>query len=141
MRALFDVNFLVALFDAGHTHNPRARNWWHAHQDEGWASCPLTQNGLIRVLSQPSYTAPMTIVDAVEVMREAIAHSNHAFWPDDISFLDAVHADRIVGHRQITDVYLLALAVKNNARFVTFDRTVALAAVRDAKPENLLVLP
>jgi uncharacterized protein len=82
----------------------------------------------------------MPIVDALDLMKEAIGQSDHVFWPDDISLIDTAHGDRIVGHRQITDIYLLALAVKHNGRLVTFDQTVPLAAVREARPENLLVL-
>jgi len=82
----------------------------------------------------------MAFVDALELMRAAVTQSNHVFWPDDISLIDTVYGDRVVGHRQITDAYLLALAVKNGGRLVTFDKTVPLAAVRGGKPENLLVL-
>jgi len=140
--ALFDVNVLIALHDAQHVHHPLAADWLLANADQGWASCPLTQNGCVRIMSQPSYPSPMVLVDALDMLDASCADASHSFWGDDISLLDAtrLNRQRMHGFRQLTDIYLLALAVKHGGRFVTFDAKVPLSAVRGAKPEHLVVI-
>jgi predicted nucleic acid-binding protein len=107
-----------------------------------WATCPLTENRFLRIISTRSYSNPITLGDARSLLKAQTARTGHNFWPDDLSVAD----DTIVDHRyllhpsQITDAYLLALAAKHNGRLVTFDPTVPLAAARNARPENLLVL-
>ena len=141
MRALLDVNVLLAARDEGHVQDGRARfacSKWRS----GGASCPLTQNGCVRIMSQPSYPAPVKVSEIIGRLREATAHPSHTFWPDDISVLDdaVVDAGRVHGPKQVTDLYLLALAVHRGGRFVTFDARIPLSAVRGAKPEHLLSL-
>ena len=142
VAALFDVNVLIALHDGQHVHHQLAADWLLAHVDQGWASCPLTQNGCVRIMSQPSYPNPMLLVDALGMLDSSCADSSHQFWSDDISLLDAtrLNRQRMHGFRQLTDIYLLALAVKHGGRFVTFDAKVPLSAVRGAKPEHLVVI-
>lgn len=142
MRALLDVNVLVALFDEEHEHFERARRWWADNKSEGWASCPLTQNGFLRVASQPSYSSPVSLNFARDFLTEQIATTDHIFWPDDISLLDPDLFDRgrILGPGQLTDIYLLGLAVKNGGRFATLDQAIPLAAVRGANESHLVVL-
>ena len=142
MRALLDVNVLVALLDADHIEHRRARAWLEREIDHGWASCALTQNGFIRILSQPRYPSPVTPAEAAERLSRATEGPHHAFWPCAISLLDerVVDRSRLHGPRQVTDVYLLALATANGGRFVTFDDAVPIAAVANAAPENLVVL-
>jgi toxin-antitoxin system PIN domain toxin len=142
VRALFDINVLLALFDAEHIHHRQALAWWSDNRDGGWASCPLTQNGFVRVISGARYPRARSFADAMAVMRAQIEQSDHAFWVDDISIADAGIFDhgRLFGPNQITDVYLLALALKNGGRFVTFDRAVPVRAVRDAGPQHLVTL-
>ena len=142
MRALFDVNVLIALLDAAHLHHVLASNWLSAHVGNGWSSSPMTQNGCIRILSQPHYPSPLPAVEVAQRLGEAAAHFSHAFWPDDISLLDARHVQwsAVLGPRQVTDAYLLALAVAHGGRFVTFDRRIDLHAVPGASPEHLVVL-
>jgi toxin-antitoxin system PIN domain toxin len=142
VRALFDINVLLALFDAGHQFHGRAREWLTANIEEGWASCPITQNGFIRVMSQPSYPNRLSPKQAMERLAEATQSSYHAFWRDEISVLDENVFDRtrIHGAKQLTDVYLLALAIRNAGRFVTFDDSVPLSAVRGAIRDHLVVL-
>ena len=141
MRALLDVNVLVALLQPDHIHFERAHAWWGA-QSDGWASCPLTQNGFLRIVSQPSYPRPLPVARAIAEVAAQIAATDHQFWPDDVSLLDGdvVHRTRLLGPKQLTDVYLLALALKNEGCLVTFDRTIPIQAVRRAQAENLLVL-
>jgi toxin-antitoxin system PIN domain toxin len=142
MRALLDVNVLVALFDANHSLHAAAMQWFDAHGDAGWASCPITQNGCVRVMSQPAYPERMPVAAVVERLRQATAHRAHAFWPDDASLLDdaKIDATRIHGPGQLTDVYLLALATSHGGRLVTLDQGIPLAAARDAQKRHLVVI-
>jgi toxin-antitoxin system PIN domain toxin len=142
MRALLDVNVLVALFDLEHVHHRPARRWWAEDCDGGWASCPLTQNGFVRVLSGAHYARSFPFVDAVRLLDAQMKEPGHVGWPDDLSITDeAIFAhSRIQGPNQITDIYLLALAVKNSGRLVTFDRSIPLAAVRSAEARHLTVI-
>lgn len=142
MRALLDVNVLIALLDAGHLHHALAMQWLGAHAKHGWASCPLTQNGCLRIMSLPGYPNQQPVAQVASRLAQATAHASHAFWPDDVSLLDPQGPDwsRVLGSRQVTDVYLLTLAVAHGARLVTLDRGIPLAAVADARKEHLLIL-
>ena len=142
MRSLLDVNVLIALLDADHASHDHAREWFGRNARTGWASCPLTQNGCIRVMSHPRYPSPVSVRDGIERLREATAGGHHAFWHDDVTLLDERVADasRIHGPRQLTDLYLLALAVRHGGRLVTFDRGIAASAVRGASEKHLLAL-
>lgn len=142
MRALLDVNFLVSLFDPDHVLHEAAFDWFGKHASEGWASCPLTQNGFIRITSQPRYANPLPVNVVAQRLRDAAAHRHHEFWPDDLSLLDqeSIDTTRIHGPRQVTDVYLLGLAVERGGRLVTFDRAMPLGAVRRAQKKHLVVL-
>ena len=142
MRALLDVNVLIALLDAGHACHALAMRWLDANIQHGWASCPITQNGCIRVMSQPHYPGALPAAQVAARLAEAAACAEHAFWPDTVSLLDGQTFDwsRLLGHRQVTDLYLLTLAVRNGGRFVTFDRRITTDAIKDARPEQLLVL-
>lgn len=139
MRALLDVNVLIALLDAAHVHHASARAWLEANIEQGWASCPLTQNGCIRILSQPAYPGSQPPAAIAERLAEAAAKQWHAFWPDDLSLLDkeCVNWRHVLGSRQLTDVYLLALAVRRGGRLATFDRSIPLGAVGNATEAHL----
>ncbi|MEO8676768.1 MAG: TA system VapC family ribonuclease toxin [Casimicrobiaceae bacterium] len=142
MRALLDVNVLIALLDADHSLHPSANEWFASRARAGWASCPITQNGCVRIMSHTGYPNALPVRAVTERLREACASALHEFWPDDVSLLDAkiVDAARIHGPRQLSDVYLLALAVRHGGQFVTFDAAVSRDAVRGAEKKNLLVL-
>jgi hypothetical protein len=142
MRALLDVNVLVALLDGGHLHHALAMDWLATQARDGWASCPLTQNGCLRILSLPGYPNPQPTARVAERLAAATADASHAFWPDALSLLEPgrLRWDRVLGPRHITDVYLLALAVANGGSFVTFDRSIALAAVPGAQDHHMTVL-
>jgi toxin-antitoxin system PIN domain toxin len=142
MRALLDVNVLIALLDADHSLHVRATEWFTGHARIGWASCPITQNGCVRVMSHPGYPKPVPVRAIIDRLGEAASSSHHEFWADDISLLDARLADpaRIHGPRQITDVYLLALAVRHGGRFATFDASVSREAVKGAGKQHLVAL-
>ena len=142
MRALLDVNVLIALLDADHSLHQRATRWFADHARAGWASCPITQNGCLRIMSHPGYPNALPVRAVAERLAEAAAGDLHEFWADDVSLIDArvATAGRIHGPRQVTDVYLLALATCHRGRFVTFDAAVSREAVVGADANHLLVI-
>jgi toxin-antitoxin system PIN domain toxin len=142
MRSLLDVNVLISLLDADHVHHAPAWEWFSREGAMGWASCPITENGCIRVMSQPAYPNPLPTGAVLERLARAARHPLHEFWPDDISLLDGakVAADRLHGPKQVTDLYLLALAIEHGGRLATFDAGIPLAAVHGARTEHVAVL-
>jgi len=142
MRALLDVNVLIALLDADHTSHDAALGWFRANAEYGWASCPITQNGCVRIMSHPGYPNAHTVNEIVGRLHRASIERVHEFWPDDVSVLNdqVIDSTRIHGPRQLTDVYLLALAVSRGGVLVTFDRAIALSAVRGATAASVVVL-
>ena len=142
MRALLDVNVLIALLDQAHPHHDTAFAWLRANIKHGWASCPITQNGCIRIMSQAAYPGARAAAQIIERLRGGLNHSAHLFWLDDASIADprVVDGTRVHSARQITDTYLLALALKHGGRLVTFDWAIGLDAVKGATPEQLVVL-
>jgi len=142
MRSLLDVNVLIALIDPLHLHHRQAHGWLTANESGGWATCPLTENGFVRILSQASYPRSLPAAEAMRRLRNATAQGNHAFWGDDISLLDQqrFNSGHIVGSKQLTDIYLLGVAVKNGGRLATFDRAIARNAVTGAEPRNLAII-
>lgn len=142
MRSLLDVNVLLALIDADHVDHQLARGFIADHADDGWASCPITENGFVRIISQPRYPSPIPVTGAIERLAEAAATQAHAFWPDSVTVLDPDTIDRsaVLGPRQVTDAYLLALAVERGGRFVTLDTAVRLESVAGATAAHLVVL-
>lgn len=143
MRALLDVNILIALLDAGHVHHGLATSWLKRDIRHGWASCPLTQNGCIRIMSQPKYPGSQPVALVADRLAEAANSTDHEFWPADVDMLSSKGVfdwAKVLGHRQVTDVYLLALAAHHDGRFVTFDRRVTPDAVKGARAKHLEVL-
>lgn len=141
-RALLDVNVLIALLDGSHVYHGLATDWLANHLDEGWASSPITQNGCIRILSQSAYPNAVSTAQVAARLAEASRHPSHEFWADSVSLLQpgCLTWDRVLGSRQVTDAYLLALAVRQGGRFVTLDRGIPLDAVPGASPGHLVVL-
>jgi toxin-antitoxin system PIN domain toxin len=142
MRALLDVNVLIALLDADHLHHVRARDWLAANIATGWASCPMTQNGCLRILSQPIYPNALKPSQVAERLREATEAVYHQFWAEGPSVLSPglVNWEYIVGSRQVTDAYLLALAVHHDGRLVTFESTLSAGVMVGARAHHLVVL-
>lgn len=142
MRALLDVNVLLALLDADHVDHLRARAFLQGEIGEGWASCVITQNGFVRVISQARYPSPVSPTAAMTRLATACTGEHHRFWPCDFSLLEQQRIDRsrLHGPRQVTDAYLLALAVRHGGRFATFDRSVPTSAVRGVGDHHLVVL-
>ena len=143
MRALLDVNVLIALLDASHTFHQRAHEWWADHR-AGWASCPLVENGVVRILSNPGYSPArrFAIEEVIEAISTFVAASDHEFWPDVVTLRnpEVFVPGRIHRSRQLTDLYLLALAAEHGGKLVTFDQGIPLSALKTAEPRNLCVL-
>ena len=130
--ALLDVNVLIALLDRRHVHHEAAHGWFAAEQAKGWATCPLTQNAVLRILGQPRYpNSPGPPAVVAPLMAELMRHPQHQFWPDSLSLLgqSGVDVSRLLEASQLTDTYLLALAVHHGSRLVSFDRRLSCEAV------------
>jgi toxin-antitoxin system PIN domain toxin len=140
--ALLDVNVLIALFDESHVHHEPAHDWFADHQGPFWATCPLTENAFLRILSDPGQGPFFSVARLAEHLHRFCRDPQHEFWPDAISILDdaVFHVPLLRGHRQLTDVYLLGLAVKHGGRLVTFDQSIAVSVVRDATSDSLEVI-
>ena len=144
MRALLDIHLLIALLDPDHAFHERAHAWWSAHSGLGWSSCPITENGVVRIMSNPQYSrqAHFSPQDLIQRLKGFAANTDHEFWADQLSLLDSAVfvPDRIHSPRQLTDIYLLALATAHKARLATFDQSIPLSTVRSATRRNLCIL-
>jgi toxin-antitoxin system PIN domain toxin len=139
---LLDVNVLVALMWPAHDGHQRAQDWFARYSKNGWATCPLTQAACVRILSNPSFSSDaVTPPQAIKLLSANLNHPSHVFWPDDISFAEAVEPmqKQIVGHQQVSDAYLLGLAMRRKARLVTMDRGVSTLLPQD-KQATVIVL-
>lgn len=141
---LLDVNVLVALFDPDHVHHEAAHAWFEPSRSTGWATCPLTENGVVRVLSNPAYGAePERPSALLGRLRSFCSSGGHVFWPDDVSLRSAkvLRAGAALSHATLTDVYLLALAVAHDGLLATFDRRIPVSVVPGAEKGHLEVIP
>jgi hypothetical protein len=140
--ALYDVSVLLALFDPHHTKHDAVFRWHREQGKHGWASCPITENGLVRIMSQPKYPNPQTLSDMIRIVRNFVNDVTYQFWSDDFSVgaPDIVDTNTSLTSSMLTDIYLLALAMKNDGRLVTLDSRIPARAVIGAKPEHLVVL-
>ncbi len=136
MTFLLDVNVLIALIDPTHVGHEAAHRWFGATGAASWATCPITENGVIRIVGHPKYPnsvgSPAAVAPIVASLR---ALSGHVFWKDDFSLMgcDVVDPARITTPAQVTDTYLLALAVVNKGQLATFDRRLSPTAVRHGR--------
>jgi uncharacterized protein len=124
MISLLDVNLLVALAWPNHVHHAAALSWFRRNQDAGWATCPVTQSGFVRVSSNPSMVSEArSPQEAIQLLRRIVALPHHIFWHDDVSVASSEFVDevRLVGYRQVTDAHLLALAQNRGGRLATLD--------------------
>ena len=121
---LLDINVLVALAWPSHVHHAEAQQWFACKREVGFRTCPLTEVGFVRISSNPSFTPNAVLPSEAALLLERItAMPQHKFWPDDLSLLTAIGVKTLlVGHRQITDAYLVALAKKHGGILATFDR-------------------
>lgn len=132
---LLDVNVLIALFDPAHVHHDPAHEWFADIGRSSWATCPITENGAIRIISSARYpNSPGTPAAVVALLAGLRAVPGHIFWPDDISLMDnSIDPSRLLNAGQVTDTYLLALAQAHQGKLATFDRRLVTDAVRDGR--------
>jgi uncharacterized protein len=139
---LLDVDVLIALIDPAHEFHGAAHDWFKRNRRNGWATCPITENGCIRVMGKPGYPFPGLTVERVRgILVELVQVEGHRFWPESFSLLETNRVNLTdAGSRQITDLYLVGLARAFGGRLVTFDRTIRWRAVTGCKPDGVEVL-
>ena len=136
MRYLLDVNVLIALIDPAHVQHDRAHLWFGKSGKIAWATCPLTENGVLRIVGHPRYpNSPGTPAAVAELMARLLALPGHEFWPDGVSLLDSqrINGARLLESAQVTDSYILALAVAHRGQLATFDQNLIPDAVVDGQ--------
>jgi toxin-antitoxin system PIN domain toxin len=127
MGNLLDVNVLIGLMWPTHESHKRARSWFHQNSREGWATCPLTQAAFVRIVSSPaSFPNAVPPQEAVDLLEANLQDPRHRFWADDVSFVEAVQPflGRLKGHKQVTDAYLLGLALYKKGKLISLDRGI-----------------
>lgn len=132
---LLDINVLIALLWPSHERHDRAVAWFARHRGKGWATCPLTEAGFVRVVSNPAFSRDAVQPrEASQVLAANTAAADHAFWPDELPFAQAVAfaGIRLVGHQQATDAYLLGLAIHRGGMLATLDRGIEALTVPKA---------
>lgn len=144
MRLLLDINVVIALLDPEHSFHTAAHQFWMNSDSRMWATCPLVENGVVRILTGATYPglSGYSNESVVGLLRTLISNTDHEFWPDDISLLDPNRFDpkAILGPKQLTDIYLLGLAASKGGRLVTFDRKISPATIPGASENNLHVI-
>jgi toxin-antitoxin system PIN domain toxin len=139
---LLDVNVLIALIDPAHISHDSAHHWFESVGKASWATCPITENGVIRIVGHASYpNTPGSTADVAAIMAKMCGLPGHMFWPDSLSLTDTVHVDasQVLTSGQVTDTYLLALARANGGKLATFDRRLSIKAVKGGK-ETLQII-
>jgi uncharacterized protein len=142
VRALLDVNVLIALLDPAHIHHASAHQWLAQDIRHGWASCAITQLGCIRVMSSTAYPTRKPAALIAERLAEATQTEHHEFWSDCPTPVSdqTMRWGELLSSRHSTDAYLLALAVRNKGRLVTFDGHIPVGAAAGASAKHLTVI-
>jgi len=142
MIALLDVNVLIALFDRAHEHHDVAHEWLDQNRAQGWATCPVTLNGCMRILAGASYPGRLPVAELVQRLRRATDAPDHYFWSDAMNPVNNpfIVWERVLTTKHVTDLYLLSLAMKNGGLLATFDRSIPLAAMPKTADDHLVVL-
>ena len=139
---LLDVNLLLALTDPMHIHHQPAHRWFVEKGQQAWATCPLTENGFVRIASHPSYpNRPGEATVVLDILRQLCEAPGHQFWTDNISILQVLAAEAIITHAQITDVYLLGLAVHRKGKLATLDQRIPIQSVPRGRNALELIIP
>ena len=136
MTFLLDVNVVIALIDPAHVGHDAAHRWFEDQGHVAWATCPMTENGVIRIVGHPKYpNSPGSPAAVALIVARLRMLPGHVFWPDDISLFGAEQVDpgQILTSGQVTDSYLLALALAHGGRLATFDRRLSVKAVRGGR--------
>ena len=128
---LLDINLLLALVDPMHIHHDVSHKWFADYGQHSWATCPLTENGFVRIASRPNYpNRPGDVPAVCAILRQLCKAPGHQFWAEDISILDILEPNAIITHAQITDVYLAGLAIHKKGKLATLDQHIPVAAVQ-----------
>ena len=131
-RFLIDINVLISLIDPAHVQHDRAHEWFATEGRHAWATCPITENGVLRIVGHARYpNSPGTPAAVAELLTGLCALPGHDFWPDDITLLNSelVDSRRLLDSAQVTDSYLLALATSHGGQLATFDQRLVTDAV------------
>jgi toxin-antitoxin system PIN domain toxin len=138
---LLDVNLLLALIDPMHIHHDSAHRWFAEKGQNAWATCPVTENGFLRIASHPNYpNRPGDVAAVLAILRQLCGVPGHHFWPEDISIRQIFESEAIITHLQITDVYLLGLAVHKGGKLASLDQRIPVDAVRGGRQALELVI-
>ncbi len=140
---LLDVNVLIALMWPAHESHARAQEWFSHQSEQGWATCPFTQAAFVRIVTNPGFSRDaLTVQQALKLLHTSLRHPAHRFWPDELGLIEALQPfiGRLAGHQQVTDAYLLGLAIHRKGKLATLDRSV-LALLPERSPERDFVAP
>jgi toxin-antitoxin system PIN domain toxin len=138
---LLDINLLLALTDPMHVHHEAAHLWFADKGPKGWATCPLTENGYLRITSHPKYpNRPGNVPAVFSILRQVCETPGHHFWAEDLSILNILKPDAVITHGQITDVYLLGLAVHKRGKLATLDQRIPADVVRGGRQALELII-
>lgn len=139
---LLDVNVLLALSDPMHIHHEAGHRWFAAGGQSTWATCPITENGLVRIASHPNYpNRPGDVPAVLAILRQFCATAGHHFWSEDVSIRKLLQPGALIPHSQITDVFLLGLAIHKGGKLATFDQRISTAAVQGGGEALELIAP
>lgn len=139
---LLDVNLLLALADPMHVHHELAHHWFAASGQASWATCPITENGFVRVACHPRYpNRPGDVAVVLGILRQFCAHPGHAFWEDDASLRDLILPHIVMTHQHVTEVYLLGLAAQRREKLATLDQHIPAMAVQGGDIALELITP
>jgi toxin-antitoxin system PIN domain toxin len=140
---LLDTNLLIALLWTSHTEHDRAVRWFTDHRVHGWATCPITETGFVRIVSNPAFSRDAVLPrEARDVLAANTAADDHRFWPDDGPFAEvaALVGERLLGHQQVTDAYLLGLAVRHGGALATLDHHIAALTAAGSPGQTALAI-
>lgn len=127
---LLDVNVLLALSDPMHIHHDAAHRWFAAKGQSAWATCPITENGFVRIASHPNYpNRPGDVLVVLAILRQFCTAAGHHFWIEDVSIRELLQPGVLILHSQIADVFLLGLAIHKGGKLATFDRRISTVTV------------
>jgi uncharacterized protein len=138
---LLDVNLLIALMWPAHEDHHRTQEWFAHNAHQGWATCPFTQAAFVRIVANPAFSpdAPSPL-EAAGLLAFNLKHQNHVFWADEITLSQAIEpfSNRLSGHQQVTDAYLLGLAIHKKGKLITMDRAVTALLPAPARQDDFL---
>lgn len=122
---LLDTNLLLALMDPIHIHHGSAHRWFSKKGSQSWATCPITENGFVRIASHPRYNNSVGNVGKVlDLLDQFCALNGHQFWTDEVTIRELINPKVVLGHNQLTDIYLLGLAVHHQGKLATLDQRI-----------------